>query len=241
MDVYLLNGTSRVQPVNGSNQVWPINGTNQTRPMNIAPIVIAAASAAAQAAIKIYAAKQAKKKSAAQAHSEFMAAVYGMPGISKKQEVMLHQLAEHDMGEAVKWVENYVADYIAKEEQKLATEAAVKASRAAYNADPSIAMRNGAMAIQTTANYVDQIIDGGPLYIPTADEIAAEVVSNQPNKFLQKSGGISGWWAARSTGQKVAIVGGGAVVIGGIIYLATRKKKRPAARRRSSNSKKSKR
>lgn len=204
MNAYLMNGLT--------NTVTPLNATNRALPMNEPVTIIMASIAAANAIAGIIARRRQSKKEKAEAHTAFMHEVYKIPGLTNQQHTMLHQMAENNLGDAARWVENYLAAKIVEAEEAQKREAEAAAAAAARNANPA-------------ANQRQNNRDSG-----SRSQVEAqtdELLDNPPNNYDGATPRIkSGWWADRSKVEKGIIIGGATLATGGIIYLATRKRKK---------------
>jgi hypothetical protein len=203
MNAYLMNGT---------NTVTPLNATNRAVPMNVVdPATITIAITVGKTIAGIIAKRRQTKKEKAEAHTAFMNEVYKIPGLTNEDHRFLHQMAEHNLEDAVRWVENYLAAKIveAEEAQKRELEEAQK-----KNTSPGSSILKSAIQSASSRRDVekqtDELIDNYGNYTGAETRI-----KNQGN-----------WWANRSTVEKGLIIGGSALAVGGIIYLATRKRKK---------------
>jgi hypothetical protein len=193
MNAYLMNGT---------NMVTPLNATNRALPMNVVdPATITIAITVGKTIAGIIAKRRQSKKEKAEAHTAFMNEVYKIPGLTNEDHRFLHQMAEHNLDDAARWVENYLAAKIveAEEAQKRELEEAQKKNTST--------IIKSAFSRRDVEKQTDELIDNY-----TGHETR---IKNQGN-----------WWANRSTVEKGLIIGGAALATGGIIYLATRKRKK---------------
>lgn len=186
-----------------------MNGTNRTVPMNEPVTVIMALVSAGVAVHNIIQRRRQSRQEKAEAHTAFMHEVYKIPGLTNDQHRMLHQMAENNLGDAARWVDNYLAEKIvqAEQEQQRLLDEQQRQQQRTPSTDQI--QRSTARSSRDTSNSAEQ----------TTDRILED-------EYKTKGLAAGNWWATRSNTEKAAIVIGSAAVVGGIVYLSTRKKRK---------------
>jgi hypothetical protein len=187
---------------------YVMNGTNRALPMNEPVTIIMASIAAANAIGNIIARRRQTKKEKAEAHTAFMHEVYKIPGLTNADHKMLHEMAERNLNEAARWVDNYLAAKIveAENEQKKAQEEAEKAQT---NQTSSLFKK----VAPTTRNNT------------AVENNTDNMIANYTTQGNTKEGKTS-WWKTKSDTEKAMIIGGGVIVAGTIAYLLSKKRRK---------------
>lgn len=108
-----------------------------------------------------------------------------------------------------------------------------QASQAASQSAAAVAQAQAAAAAsaaQAAALQAQAVADIERARAQTAAQFQNTGVAG-PQPAPRSSGGISGWWAARSQTEKIVIGLTGTAVVGGIIYYATKPKRKRKSRR----------